>query len=174
MGEVREVIEAPLSAEELAVRYRSICDDPLFANVPGKIELDSWGRILMSPPSNYHGLVQGRLCRRLAALGGESFVEASIVTAAGLFVPDVVWASTAFMHAHANETPYTVAPEICIEVASPANSVKELREKVDAYLTLGAMEAWIVYPQSKRFEFFNASGQSASSAFAVELSGLFD
>jgi Uma2 family endonuclease len=174
MDEVREVIEAPLSGEELAVRYRSLCDDPRFENLPGKIELDSWGRILMSPASNYHGLVQGRLCRRLTVLGGESFVEASIVTPAGLFVPDVVWASAAFMQAHANETPYTGAPEICIEVASPANSVKELREKVDAYLAVGAFEAWIVYPQSKRFEFFSAGGKSASSAFAVDLSGLFD
>lgn len=174
MGELREVIEAPLSTEELAVRYRALCDDPLFANVPGKIELDSWGRILMSPASNYHGMVQGRLCRRLADLGGEAFVEASIVTAAGLFVPDVVWASNAFMQAHANETPYTRAPEICVEVASPGNSLKELREKVDAYLAVGALEAWIVYPQSKRFEFFRADGKSARSVYTVDLSGLFD
>jgi Uma2 family endonuclease len=168
------VIDAPLSSEELAVRYRSLCEDPLLQNVPGKIELDSWGRILMSPASNYHGLVQGRLCRRLAALGGESFVEASIVTAAGLFVPDVVWASAAFMQAYANQTPYTRAPEICIEVASPTNSIKELREKVDAYLAVGAVEAWIVYPQSKRFEFLGAGGNSERSSYAVDLSGLFD
>jgi Uma2 family endonuclease len=174
MGEMREVIEAPLSGEELAVQYRSLCDDPRFGNIPGKIELDAWGRILMSPASNYHALVQGRLCRGLAALGGESFVEASIVTAAGLFVPDVVWASSAFMQAHAKETPYTRAPEICVEVASPANSVKELREKVDAYLAVGAVEVWIVYPQSKRFEFFGTSGKFERSSYAVDLSGLFD
>ena len=174
MGEMREVIEAPLSGEELAIRYRSLCDDPRFENLPGKVELDSWGRILMSPASNYHALVQGRLCRRLAALGGESFVEASVVTTAGLFVPDVVWATNAFMQAHANETPYTRAPEICIEVASPTNSVKELREKVDAYLAVGAVEVWIVYPQSKRLEYFRAEGKSPGSSYAVDLSGLFD
>ena len=96
------------------------------------------------------------------------------MTPAGLFVPDVVWASAAFMHAHVNETPYTRAPEICVEVASPANSIKELREKVDAYLAVGAVEAWIVYPQSKRFEFFNAGGKSGYSAYPVDLAGLFD
>jgi len=174
MGERREVIEAPLSREELGVRYRSLCDDPRFENLPGKIELDSWGRILMSPASNYHALVQGRLCRRLAALGGESFVEASVLTSVGLFVPDVVWASAEFVRAHAGETPYTRAPEICIEVASPTNSAKELREKVDAYLGAGAVEAWIAYPQTKRFEFFGRDGKSANSAYAVDLSGLFD
>ena len=96
------------------------------------------------------------------------------MTPAGLFVPDVVWASNAFMHAHAQETPYVRAPEICVEVASPANSVKELREKVDAYLGAGAVEVWIAYPQSKRFEFFGASGKSERSSYAVDLSGLFD
>jgi len=174
MGELREVIEAPLSGEELAVRYRALCDDPRFGNLPGKIELDSWGRILMSPASNYHALVQGRLCRRLAALGGESFVEASVVTAAGLFVPDVVWASGEFMRSHANQTPFIRAPDVCVEVASPANSVKELREKVDAYLGVGAVEVWIVYPESKRCEFFGADGKSERSRYGVDLSGLFD
>jgi Uma2 family endonuclease len=174
MGELREVIDAPLSSEELAVRYRSLCDDPLLQNVPGKIELDSWGRILMSPAGTYHALVQGRLCRKLAVLGGESFVEASIVTSIGVFVPDVVWASTDFMRAHRNETPLTRAPEICVEVASPGNSTKELREKVEAYLTVGAVEAWIAYSQSKRFEFFTTGGKVPQSRYAVDLSGLFD
>jgi Uma2 family endonuclease len=174
MGELREVIDAPLSSEELAMRYRSLCDDPLLQNVPGKIELDSWGRILMSPAGTYHALVQGRLCRKLAVLGGESFVEASIVTSISVFVPDVVWASTDFMRAHGHETPLTRAPELCVEVASPGNSAKELREKVEAYLTLGAVEAWIVYPQSKRFEFFTTDGKVPQSRYAVDLSGLFD
>lgn len=174
MGEMREVIEAPLSREELAARYRALCEDPRFENLPGKIELDSWGRILMSPASNYHGVLQGRLCRRLAVLGGEAFVEASVVTSAGLLVADVAWASTDFMRAHAAQTPFTRAPELCIEIASPSNSLKELREKVDAYIGAGAVEAWIAYPQTKRFEFFGRDGKSQHSSYAVDLSGLFD
>ena len=54
MGKVQELIEQPLTSEELAVRYRALCEDPCFANVPGKIEVDVWGRLLMSPASNYH------------------------------------------------------------------------------------------------------------------------
>lgn len=96
VADIQEVIEAPLSGEELAVRYRALCDDPCYANVPGKLELDLWGRVLMSPPSFYHGLVQARLVQILkAALGGESTVEAPIVTPFGLFVTDVAWASRA-------------------------------------------------------------------------------
>jgi Uma2 family endonuclease len=173
MSEIREVIEAPLSGEELAVRYRSLCDDPLLANLPGKVELDIWGRILMSPANNYHSALQTRLSGRLAALGGQAFVEASVLTTAGVLVADVAWASAEFMRAHAFETPYSRAPELCVEVASPSNSRKELNEKVQAYLQASAEEVWIVYPQSKRCEFYGEQGLMQLSRYAVDLADLF-
>jgi len=175
MSAVSEVIEKPLSREALAQRYRELCDDPRFANLPGKVELDSWGRIIMSPANNQHGLVQARLAELLRrALGGASIVEASISTNPDLRVADVAWASDDFMRSHAQETPFLIAPEICIEVASPSNSARELQEKVAAYLASGATEAWIVYPQTKRIEFFGAVGPLRRSAFAVDLDRLFD
>lgn len=171
---VQEVIEAPLSAEELAVRYRDLCEDPRFANVPGKIELDSWGRMVMTPASTYHGRMQGRLCQKLLALGGEALVEVGVATRTGLFVPDVAWASPRFMTAHGRETPLTVAPEICMEVMSPSNSVKEVQEKRDAYLASGAEEVWVVYAQSRRFELFGRAGRLPRSRYAIDLADLFD
>jgi len=169
-----EIIEAPLTREELGRMYRQMCDDPRFANVPGKIELDAWGRIVMSPASPYHGVIQARLIQRLAQLGGEAIAEAAIVTSAGLLVADVAWGSTAFISVHVAETPLTRAPELCIEVASPSNSSKELNEKVAAYLATGAFEAWIVYPQSKRCEYFSSNGPLERTAFAIDLTNLFD
>jgi len=173
MGNVHELIEAPLFSEELAARFRALCDDPCYANVPGKIELDVWGRMVMTPASFHHGVVQGRLCLSLATLGGEVVVEAPVVTPMGLFVADVAWASARFMSAHRDETPLTRAPEICIEVVSPSNSVKELREKTEAYLAAGAEEVWIVYPQSKRCELHGKQGLMQRSAYVVDLAGLF-
>jgi Uma2 family endonuclease len=170
---MHELIEVPLSSDDLAARYRALCDDPCYANVPGKIELDVWGRMVMTPPSFYHGVIQGRLCRRLATLGGEVVAEAPVVTPMGLFVADVAWASPRFMGAHGRETPLTRAPEICIEVVSPANSVKELREKTAAYLAAGAEEVWIAYLQSKRFEFHGRQGPLARSQYAVDLTDVF-
>jgi hypothetical protein len=49
--------------------------------------------MVMTPPSVYHGLLQGRICQRLAVLGGETFGEVPIATAAGLFAPDAARAS---------------------------------------------------------------------------------
>jgi Uma2 family endonuclease len=66
------------------------------------------------------------------------------------------------------------SPEICIEVVSPANSVKEMREKTDAFLATGAEEVWIVYPQSKRCDFYGRQGPMQGSAIRADLTGLFD
>ncbi len=169
-----EIIESPLTQEGLAERYRGLCANPLLANLPGKIELDLWGRILMSPASNYHGVLQIRLGQRLEQLGGQAIAEASVVTSIGLLVADVAWASAEFMSAHGAETPFTRSPELCIEIVSPSNSVKELDEKVAAYLAAGAIEAWIVYPQSRRFAFFAKSGKLERSGYAVDLTEMFD
>jgi Uma2 family endonuclease len=66
------------------------------------------------------------------------------------------------------------APELCIEVVSPSNSVKEIQEKIAAYIATGAQEVWIVYPQSKRCEFYGSQGLLERSGFEVDLSRLFD
>ena len=173
MNPARELIEAPLSTEELAERYREMCDDVRFSNIPGKIELDLWGRVLMTPASTYHSRIQGRVCQKLAVLGGETLVEPGLATAMGLFVPDIAWASPQFMNAHGGETPLTRAPELCIEVVSPSNSVKELEDKRTAYLSAGAQEVWIIYPKSKRCEFYGKQGPLQRSAYAIDWFSIF-
>jgi Uma2 family endonuclease len=174
MNETTEIIEAPLSYEALGAMYRSMCDDPLLANVPGKIELDRWGRMVMSPASTYHGTLQGRLAKHLAELGGEVIVEAPVLTPIGLLVPDVAWASAGFIAAHRSESPFEAAPELCIEVTSPSNSRKELTEKIEAFLAAGALEVWIVYSRAKRIEAYGRDGLLAGSRFALDVAGLFD
>jgi Uma2 family endonuclease len=174
MGAISEIVEEPLSAEALAERYRALCEDIRYRNLQGKLEIDRWGRITMSPANNFHSMLQSRFSRRLAPLGGEAFVEASILTKLGLTVADVAWASADFMRLHGTESPFSRAPELCIEIASPSNSRKELREKMDAYLEAGATEGWIVFPKAKRFEFYGAAGALQETVFAIDLARLFD
>jgi len=173
MFEIQEAIDRPLSAEELVVRYRTLSEDACFANVPGKVELDAWGRIVMTPPSFYHGVIQGRLARKLAALGGDAVTEAPIATPNGLFLADVAWASAQFMSAHGSKFAPTRAPEICIEIVSASNSVKELGEKRDAYFAAGAQEVWCLFLQSKRFVFHGQAGLLPKSAYPVDLDDVF-
>jgi Uma2 family endonuclease len=176
MTETPELIEAPLSREELAVRYAKLCEDPWMAKVEGKVEIDAWGRVMMTPPPAYlHGWVQGRLIQVLGTLGGGHVAaESPIATATGVFAADITWASDAFVRAHAGEVALQQAPELCIEVVSPSNSRKELTDKRNAYLASGAREVWIVYPKSRRCEFYGPQGRMERSAFPVDLSSLFN
>jgi Uma2 family endonuclease len=174
VGAISEVIEAPLSVELLGERYRALCTDRLYENIPGKIELDRWGRMVMSPASNYHGWLQANLVRALAVLGGRTTTEASVLSAHAVYVADVAWATAEFASRHGTETPFTRAPEICIEIVSPSNSRKGLMEKVEAYLSVGAIEAWIVFPQSKRIEFYGANGLLEQSRYTIESSAIFE
>ena len=119
-------------------------------------------------------MLQITLGQRLAPLGGKAIAEASVITSAGLLVADVAWASEEFMRRHGTQTPFTQAPEICIEIAPPSNSRKELRAKVAAYLDGGAIEAWIAFPHTKRFELFGKDGPLERSRFTVDLAGIFD
>ena len=100
--------------------------------------------------------------------------EAPIATPAGLFLADLAWLSPAYIKAHGIQSPLMRAPEVCIEIVSPSNSVKELNEKKDAYLALGAEEVWVIYPKSKRCEFHGSQGLLPVSRYAVDLSGIFD
>ena len=174
MSAVSEIIEHPLTQDALAARFRTLCADPTMANLPGKIELDLWGRILMTPASNEHGAMQARIARLLATLDGTALVETSVLTAAGVLVADVAWGSAAFMRDHGYETPYSNAPELCIEIASPSNSARELEEKTAAYLRAGAQEVWLVFLQSQRREVFDAAGLRQDSNFAIDSDALFE
>ena len=58
-------------------------------------------------------------------------------------------------------------------MVSPSNSRKELREKVAAYLEAGAVEVWIVFPQSKRVEFHGREGVLPRSQYAVDVADIF-
>ncbi len=176
MGSI-DVIDKPLTQRQLTERYLALIDDPSYAGLPGRFELNPWGQIIMTPPADtWHYRVAARLARALtAALGGEAFQEGAVaVDGRGTPVADVVWCSTAFLARHGAERVFQAAPEICVEVLSPSNSTKEIDEKRAAYLAAGALEVWVVDPIGKAIAFFGPEGARAASAFAVDLTGLFD
>ncbi|XOF34925.1 MAG: Uma2 family endonuclease [Candidatus Electrothrix sp. YB6] len=133
------------------MEWAEVINNPLLQNLPFKIELNRFGKILMSPASNQHGRIQGRMAANLINKlpSGEVITECSIQTSEGVKVADVAWASDEFIRAFAYATPYPKAPEICIEIVSPSNSKAELTGKVDLYLAKGAQEVWVVYEDGR-------------------------
>jgi Uma2 family endonuclease len=123
--------------------WQDVLFDKNLQNLPYKIELNARGKIEMSPASNRHGWLQAKIIALLSGvLDGVVLSECSLETSAGVKVADVVWLSRAFWQVHVFETPFTAAPEICVEIISPSNSKKEIREKIRLYTTQGAREVW--------------------------------
>ena len=127
--------------------WASVINNPFLKDLPFKIELDKWGKILMSPASNSHGSLQfetGARIRDAKQGKGKVITECSIHTSQGVKVADVAWASDSFIERFGFDTPYKRAPEICAEVVSSSNSQGEIDEKIELYLSKGAHEVWIV------------------------------
>lgn len=151
------------------MRWAEVIADPCLQNLPYKIELNKWGKIEMSPATNRHAFLQGRLQRRLLQhFGkGEVFPECSIDTPEGVKVADVIWASDEFIERNGLTTPYAEAPEICIEVVSKSDSRTEMGLKVDLYLAAGATEVWLVF-EDGAVEFYGTAGRLERSGYGIE------
>ena len=122
------------------MEWAEVVDNPLLQDLPFKIELNKWGKIIMSPANNSHGNLQfkvGDIINR-AKRNGEIIMECSIETPDGVKVADVAWASDGFIAQHGFYTPYEVAPEICVEVVSLSNSKKEMNEKIKLRVHMGS------------------------------------
>jgi Uma2 family endonuclease len=149
--------------------WNEIITEPSLQNLPFKIETNEWGQIVMSPATNKHSRFQGRILILLSKLvqNGEIMPECSIETSKGVKVADVVWASSEFFQTFGDQTPYIVAPEICVEVRSPSNSSLEIKEKIDLYLAKGAKEVWICNEYGI-LEFFSNVGKLEKSMVVPE------
>jgi Uma2 family endonuclease len=158
------------SYETMALRWAELCNDPLLHDLPGKIELNAYGVIEMSPASNRRGMKQAAIAQALGLQlpNGQAFVECSIGTSEGVRVPDVAWASAAFMARHGEVTPFPTAPEICVEVRSPSNTDAEMAFKTRLFLDAGAVEVWIV-AESGAWQIFDTKGAQDASRFGVHL-----
>jgi Uma2 family endonuclease len=154
--------------EALIARWEEVCRDPSLQELPYKIELNAWGKVEMSPASNRHSRLQGIIALALGTQlkDGGILPECSILTSIGIRVPDVGWASSSFLAAYGEITPFMRAPEICVEVISPSNVEAEIEEKKRAYLAAGAEEVWLVSEEGS-IRYFGASGEKAQSDFPV-------
>lgn len=152
------------------MEWSEVLENPLFENLPFKIELNRFGQILMSPASNSHGNMEYRVGRALeqSCPPGEIIIECAIQTSDGVKVADVAWASAGFINEFGYSTPYPQAPEICVEILSPSDSDEQMRIKTELYLVRGAQEVWLVNAQGK-LRFFSHSGELPCSSRAATI-----
>ena len=150
------------------MQWSEVIDNPYFKNLPFKIELNRYGKVEMTPASNKHGRLQfhiGSLLERKLK-NGEALSECSVQTTDGVKVADVAWCSKAFIKQYGYETPYSHAPELCIEIVSPSNSKEEMNNKVQLYLQAGAEEVWIVW-ENGTVDYYDKTGKLECSGYGV-------
>lgn len=142
------------------MNWQQVCDDPTLQDLPYKVELNEFGKIIMSPADTEHARVQAEIVILLAAQtkgNGKIATEQPVATSKGVKVPDVTWCSQKFLDNYGAQTPLPRAPELCVEVVSPSNSPVEMSEKMKLYFESGAREVW--FCKRGQMEFHNSTGK---------------
>ncbi len=161
-----ETAASSVQQSAAATAWEEICADPTLRDLPYKIETNRRGQIILSPARSRHGEFQSAIVVLLAQLlpHGRAVVECPVQTSDGVRVPDVAWTSPE----RRQSVIYTLAPELCVEVLSPANDEQEMREKRALYFEAGAQEVWLC-GMDGAMTFYDANGRlPAGSALCRE------
>ncbi len=144
------------TAFNLAV-WEQLLADEFLATLPHRIETNRFGQIIMMPPPGPdHGEEQfeiGFFLRKLLP-GGRVITECPVSTSDGVKAADVAWISKERRgQQRRRKVCFDLAPEICVEVFSPCNSRREMRQKRALYFEAGAEEVWFCHDDGT-MEFF--------------------
>lgn len=140
--------------------WEEICADPDLRKLPHKLEQDRFGRVIVSqPPMRRHARLQLAICDLLRALlpGWTAFPECSVQTPEGFRSPDAAASPPGHLERFDDKRPLPEAPEICVEVLSPANSESEMDEKRRLLAAVGCQEFWTC-DEDGRMTFFDGDG----------------
>ena len=87
-------------------------------------------------------------------------------------IADVAWASRQRWESMADRVSCSIAPEVCVEILSDANTPEEMERKRELYFQAGAVECWLC-DESGQVRFFNQSGELVGSnlcpAFPIKI-----
>jgi Uma2 family endonuclease len=160
---LEETVFSPMQVRD-KLTWEDVCSDPSLRDLPFKIELNRLNQLVMSPAHPRHSRLQSKIARILGDLlnNGEAIVELAIETSDSIKVPDVVWAADATIARRSGELSWHSAPEICVEVLSPANTAEEMERKRVLYFERGAREVWFC-SWDGNMTFFDPSGKLKNS-----------
>ena len=149
--------------------WEDVCNNPLLADLPYRVEINRQGNIELSPHSRKHSKYQhqiGRLLDRLMP-PGQVVPECAIKCRLSTPVADVAWFSPERDAACGNEFAAVVAPEICVEVRSPSNSRREMEAKREDYFEAGTLECWFC-DLTGAMRFYGPEGEREQSRLCPE------
>lgn len=139
-------------------RWAELEHAPLLAQIEARIETDRYGYVVMSPyPGFWHASYQGEISFVIRTLlpVGRTVTECPISTVEGVKLADVAWMSRDRLKKIATRHCLKKAPQVCVEIVSPSNTRREMREKKALYFAAGASEVWFC-DENGAMTFFNA------------------
>lgn len=152
---------------------------------------------MMTPaPSIYHQIISGRLEFQLRSfVAGQNLgliLDAPVDVCLGeaeTYQPDILFIAKERMEI-VEPARINGAPDLVVEILSPATAYYDLRKKFKVYERYGVKEHWIVDPEDKSVQVFihqdgklvldqeaGAAGEVSSrllSGFTVRLAGIFE
>jgi Uma2 family endonuclease len=167
--ETVELIDSEDQSEFNLAVWKKVLANRFLAGLPYRIETDRYGQIVMSPPpAPEHGEEQFEIGVMLKKLmpNGHVITECPVSTAEGVKAVDVIWISKGRRRTQRGQVCLTQAPEICVEVISPGNTRRELREKKALFFAAGAKEVWFC-KRDGGMEFFLKAAPESSAESAL-------
>lgn len=119
------------------------------------------GMVCMTPRPNYgHQRISGKIFIKLADYFDdkpcEPFIEAELKIKNDIIIPDL---SVICEKISADITRYEKAPDLVIEILSPASRYYDTFSKLYKYEMFGVKEYWIVNPLKKSITLYNFSSK---------------
>lgn len=138
------------------------------------------GRLVREPrPAAPHGHTQARLAHHLVAFVEERDLGV-VMTDVGVVLdpdaptvrgPDVLFVSRERLSGSLPEGFLEVAPDLAVEIVSPANSVSAIQDKVLDCLDAGTRNVWVVDPSSRTATVYRSRRDAAILGEDDELEG---
>ncbi len=148
-------------------RWAEMVVDPEIAALNCSVETDRYGHVLMmSVPGFGHAGFQSEIVRALHRClpEGKALGECRISTSEGIKGADAAWISQARRRRAVNNDLLVIAPEICVEILSAANTRAEMDEKKALYFEAGADEVWLCDRKGRMFFFLKSAPEVAAEA----------
>lgn len=121
------------------MNWQEACEHPSLRNLPFKIELNEFGKIVMAPVRVNHSIYQAEIAHLMLLMcsDGKAMVECAIHTRMGTKAADVAWASRERFEQIRHEVECSIAPEVCVEVSPPATPLRKCAKNKGCTLKQG-------------------------------------
>jgi len=158
-------IKAETSPLIMADEFLELCQThPDFRD--GLFEL-VWGEIIRKMNNEEHGFISGNIYGFLWTYQRQTKIGRVLIEVGtrnpddkhNIRQPDVLYYFDA-TRPIVNKGAIPLMPDLAVEVQSPSQSRREMREKADYYLRNGSKLVWIIYPDTRTVEICTWTGES--------------